>query len=130
MESGIPWAAVLGNHDQESTLNREELMSLISLMDYSVSQLNPLVNNLSDHRESLLLNGIDGFGNYNLSVHGPYGSQLPNHSILNLLFLDSGDRVTVEGRKTYGWIRKSQLDWLQGFSQAKQVRISCMRLGI
>ncbi|XP_057545448.1 probable inactive purple acid phosphatase 28 [Amaranthus tricolor] len=120
MESGIPWAAVLGNHDQESTLNREELMSLISLMDYSVSQLNPLVNNLSDHRESILLNGIDGFGNYNLSVHGPYGSQLANHSILNLLFLDSGDRVTVEGRKTYGWIRKSQLDWLQGFSQAKQ----------
>ena len=130
MESGIPWAAVLGNHGQESTLNREELMSLISLMDYSVSQLNPLVNNLSDHRESILLNGIDGFGNYNLSVHGPCGSQLANHSILNLLFLDSGDRVTVEGRKTYGWIRKSQLDWLQGFSQAKQVRISCMRLGI
>ncbi|KAF4360614.1 hypothetical protein G4B88_005690 [Cannabis sativa] len=41
MESGIPWAAILGNHDQESTMNREELMSFISLLDYSVSQINP-----------------------------------------------------------------------------------------
>ncbi|KAL1174142.1 hypothetical protein V6Z11_A05G457200 [Gossypium hirsutum] len=41
MESGIPWAAVLGNHDQESSMTREELMSFISLMDYSLSQTNP-----------------------------------------------------------------------------------------
>ncbi|XP_056692355.1 probable inactive purple acid phosphatase 28 isoform X2 [Spinacia oleracea] len=120
IESGLPWAAVLGNHDQESTMNREELMTLISLMDYSVSQVNPFVQNLSGQRERALLTGIDGFGNYNLSVHGPYGSLFSNFSVLNLFFLDSGDRATVEGRRTYGWIRESQLNWLRGFSQADQ----------
>ncbi|KAL2932967.1 putative inactive purple acid phosphatase 28 [Bienertia sinuspersici] len=120
MESRLPWAAVLGNHDQESTMTREELMSLISLMDYSVSQVNPLVQNSSRQQGIVLPTGIDGFGNYNLSVHGPYGSLLANHSVLNLFFLDSGDRITVEGRRTYGYIRESQLDWLRGFSQAQQ----------
>lgn len=97
-------------------------MTLISLMDYSVSQVNPFVQNLSGQRERALLTGIDGFGNYNLSVHGPYGSLFSNFSVLNLFFLDSGDRATVEGRRTYGWIRESQLNWLRGFSQADQVR--------
>ena len=123
MESGLPWAAIIGNHDQESTMTREELMSLISLMDYSVSQVNPLVQNPSGQQDKVLLTGIDGFGNYNLSVHGPFGSLLANHSVLNLFFLDSGDRITVDGRRTYGYIRESQLDWLRGFSQAQQVRI-------
>ncbi|KAH9607507.1 hypothetical protein KSS87_017437 [Heliosperma pusillum] len=81
-------------------------MSLISLMDYSVSQVNPSFED-----------PIDGFGNYNLQVHGPYGSALANSSVLSLFFLDSGDRVTVDGRRTYGWIRNSQLDWLQHVSE-------------
>ncbi|KAK9715802.1 hypothetical protein RND81_06G190700 [Saponaria officinalis] len=121
MESRLPWAAVLGNHDQESTMNREELMSLISLMDYSVSQVNPSAENFDSHGDRNMLTGIDGFGNYNLEVHGPYGSASANRSVLNLFFLDSGDRVTVEGRRTYGWIRNSQLDWLQALSRKEQV---------
>lgn len=109
MESGLPWAAVLGNHDQESTMTREELMSFISLLDYSVSQTNP---------PSI---DIDGFGNYNLSVYGAPGSHLANSSILNLFFLDSGDRETVQGVRTYGWIKESQLHWLRSVSQGLQV---------
>ncbi|WRX31559.1 Calcineurin-like phosphoesterase domain [Theobroma cacao] len=108
MESGLPWAAVLGNHDQESTMTREELMSFISLLDYSVSQTNP---------PSI---DIDGFGNYNLSVYGAPGSHLANSSILNLFFLDSGDRETVQGVRTYGWIKESQLHWLRSVSQGLQ----------
>ncbi|KAL3499084.1 hypothetical protein ACH5RR_041816 [Cinchona calisaya] len=41
LESGVPWAAVLGNHGQESTMTRDELMSFISLMDYSLSKTFP-----------------------------------------------------------------------------------------
>ncbi|XP_074270410.1 putative inactive purple acid phosphatase 28 [Silene latifolia] len=122
VESRLPWAAVLGNHDQESTLNREELMSLISLMDYSVSQVNPLSQDPTF--------GIDGFGNYNLQVHGPYGSALANVSVLNLFFLDSGDRVTVDGRRTYGWIRNSQLDWLQDVSQTEPLTLGFFHIPI
>ncbi|XP_022842819.1 probable inactive purple acid phosphatase 28 isoform X2 [Olea europaea var. sylvestris] len=48
IKAGLPWAAVLGNHDQESTMNREELMSFISLMDYSLSQTFPTAEDLSN----------------------------------------------------------------------------------
>ncbi|CAH2069663.1 unnamed protein product [Thlaspi arvense] len=117
IEYGIPWAAVLGNHDQESTMNREELMTFLSLMDFSVSQINPPAEDGSDQAERGSLRSIDGFGNYRLRVHGAPGSVLSNSSIFDLFFLDSGDRETVEGRRTYGWIKDSQLRWLQDTSK-------------
>ncbi|KAJ0030130.1 hypothetical protein Pint_13991 [Pistacia integerrima] len=113
MESGLPWAAVLGNHDQESTMNREELMYFISLMDYSVAQTNPAKVSMTEN--------IDGFGNYDLNVYGPLGSHLANSSLLNLFFLDSGDREIVQGVRTYGWIKESQLRWLHRVSEGLQV---------
>lgn len=120
MESGLPWAAILGNHDQESTLNREELMSLISLMDYSVSQINPSADSLTDSVKGRKMSKIDGFGNYNLRVYGAPGSMMANSSVLNLFFLDSGDRVVYQGIRTYDWIRDSQLDWLRHVSREPQ----------
>jgi hypothetical protein len=72
MEYNVPWAAILGNHDQESTMTREELMTFMSLMDYSVSQVNP---------PGFL---VHGFGNYHVGIHGPFGSGLVNTSLLNL----------------------------------------------
>lgn len=124
MESRLPWAAVLGNHDQESTMTREELMSFISLMDYSVSQTNPLAEDISEPSNQSLVADIDGFGNYNLRIWGAPGSHLANHSILNLYFLDSGDREIVNGVQTYGWIKESQLRWLRGISEVLQVWLS------
>ncbi|XP_065850461.1 probable inactive purple acid phosphatase 28 [Euphorbia lathyris] len=120
MESGIPWAAVLGNHDHESTMNREELMSFISLMDYSVSQTNPSAEVHSDTVKGKMITDIDGFGNYDLRVHGAAGSVLANHSVLNLFFLDSGATEVFQGRRTYGWIKESQLRWLHGVSKGYQ----------
>ncbi|KAB2033287.1 hypothetical protein E1A91_D04G009100v1 [Gossypium mustelinum] len=121
MESGIPWAAVLGNHDQESSMTREELMSFISLMDYSLSQTNPPSKDINNVKRGMFLD-IDGFGNYNLSVYGAPGSHLANSSVLNLFFLDSGDRETVQGVRTYGWIKESQLNWLRSASRELQVQ--------
>lgn len=117
IESGLPWAAVLGNHDQESTMTREELMSFISLIDYSVSQVNPFAEVPSNLAKEGRMQDIDGFGNYNLRVYGAPGSHLANSSILNLFFLDSGDRETVHGVRTYGWIKELQLRWIRGVSQ-------------
>lgn len=116
LESGVPWAAVLGNHDQESTLNREELMSFISLMDYSLSQTFPSVDT-TDKNYQEMLRDIDGFGNYDLRVWGAPSSPFANTSVLNLYFLDSGDRATVNGLRTYDWIKESQLNWLRGISK-------------
>ncbi|KVH95005.1 Metallophosphoesterase domain-containing protein [Cynara cardunculus var. scolymus] len=97
MDSRLPWAAVLGNHDQESTMTREELMSFISLMDYSLSQPNPSTEDTSDPAKQQVITDIDGFGNYDLRVWGAPGSYLANQTILNLFFLDSGDRAVVNG---------------------------------
>ncbi|KAJ6742035.1 hypothetical protein OIU85_016149 [Salix viminalis] len=120
MESGLPWAAVLGNHDQESTMTRLELMSFISLLDYSVSQTNPSVEDASSAAKGNTITDIDGFGNYNLRVYGAPGSHSANSTVLDLFFLDSGDREVVQGVRTYGWIKESQLRWLHGVSKGYQ----------
>ncbi|KAG5242870.1 inactive purple acid phosphatase [Salix suchowensis] len=122
MESGLPWAAVLGNHDQESTMTRLELMSFISLLDYSVSQTNPSVEDASSAAKGNTITDIDGFGNYNLRVYGAPGSHSANSTVLDLFFLDSGDREVVQGVRTYGWIKESQLRWLHGVSKGYQGR--------
>ncbi|XP_059314719.1 probable inactive purple acid phosphatase 29 [Lycium ferocissimum] len=106
ISSNIPWAAVLGNHDQQSTLSREGVMKHIVGMKNTLSQLNP--PDIPD---------IDGFGNYNLEVHGIEGSKLANKSVLNLYFLDSGDYSTVPSIPGYGWIKPSQQFWFQRTSK-------------
>ncbi|XP_047981959.1 probable inactive purple acid phosphatase 29 [Salvia hispanica] len=101
VNSGIPWAAVLGNHDQESTLSREGVMTHIVGMKNTLSQL----NSGGSH--------VDGFGNYNLEVHGAEFSRMENKSVLNLYMLDSGDYSTVPSIPGYGWIKPSQQLWFQ-----------------
>ncbi|XP_051139069.1 probable inactive purple acid phosphatase 29 [Andrographis paniculata] len=103
MSSGRPWAAVLGNHDQESTLSREGVMRHIVGMNNTLSKLNPAA---SEHHSD-----IDGYGNYNLEVYGVGGSHLANKSVLNLYFLDSGDYSKVGSIPGYDWIKPSQQLW-------------------
>ncbi|XP_078176162.1 purple acid phosphatase 28 isoform X1 [Carex rostrata] len=107
-EHKIPWAAILGNHDQESTMTRLELMDFMSSMDYSLSQVNP---------QGYVING---YGNYHININGPFGSGFVNRSVLNLYLMDSGDREVVNGKKTYSWIKDSQLCWLHNTSQMLQ----------
>lgn len=104
----LPWAAVIGNHDQEGTLSREGVMQHIVGMNHTLSQLNPTGIK------------VDGFGNYNLEVGGAEGSALANKSVLNLYFLDSGDYSTVPSIPGYGWIKPSQQLWFQKTSSRLQ----------
>lgn len=100
--SNIPWAAILGNHDQESTLSRKGVMKHIVGLKNTVSKVNPLG-----------FKKIDGFGNYNLEVGGVKGSGFQNKSILNLYLLDTGDYSAVPGIYGYGWIKPSQQFWFE-----------------
>ncbi|KAI3411512.1 uncharacterized protein J3R85_017881 [Psidium guajava] len=109
ISSGIPWAAVLGNHDQESALSREGVMTHIVTLNNTLSQVNPTG-----------VDALDGFGNYNLEVHGVEGSGFENKSVLNLYFLDSGDYSKVHGISGYGWIKLSQQVWFQRTSMKLQ----------
>ncbi|CAN6211471.1 unnamed protein product [Urochloa humidicola] len=104
----LPWAAVIGNHDQEGTLSREGVMRHLVSMKNSLSGLNP---------EGV---EIDGYGNYNLEVSGVEGTSLGVKSVLNLYFLDSGDYSTVPSINGYGWIKASQQVWFQQTSSSLQ----------
>ena len=114
VSSNIPWATVLGNHDQESTFSREGVMKHIVQMKHTLSQLNPPE-----------FEDIDGFGNYNLEVSGAEGSSLHNKSVLNLYFLHGGDYSTVSTIFGYGWIKPSQQYWFQRTSKKLRVLILC-----
>ena len=110
IESNIPWAAVLGNHDQDSTLSREGVMKHVVGLKNTLSQVNPAEAHI-----------IDGFGNYNLEIGGVKGSRFENKSALNLYFLDSGDYSTVPVIPGYGWIKPSQQLWFQRTSAKLRV---------
>lgn len=90
-------------------MTRLELMDFMSSMDFSLSQVNP---------QGYVING---YGNYNININGPFGSGFVNRSVLNLYLMDSGDREVVNGKKTYSWIKDSQLYWLHSTSQMLQV---------
>ncbi|CAH8387002.1 unnamed protein product [Eruca vesicaria subsp. sativa] len=106
IEAKIPWVAILGNHDQESDMTRETLMKYIVKMPYTLSQVNPGVF------------PIDGFGNYNLRVEGPFGSPLFFKSLLNLYMVDGGDYVKLDGFiYKYDWVKTSQLNWYEDASK-------------
>ncbi|XP_044950412.1 probable inactive purple acid phosphatase 29 [Hordeum vulgare subsp. vulgare] len=104
----LPWAAVLGNHDQEGTLSREGVMRHLVGMKNTLARFNPQGVE------------IDGYGNYNLEVAGVEGTSLANKSVLNLYFLDSGDYSTVPSIGGFGWIKASQLAWFKQTSSSLQ----------
>lgn len=104
----LPWAAVLGNHDQEGTLSREGVMKHIVGLPHTLSKLNPSGID------------IDGFGNYNLEISGAHDSVLANKSVINLYFIDSGDYSTVPEIPGYGWIKPTQQVWFQKTSSLVQ----------
>ncbi|KAJ1290568.1 hypothetical protein BS78_02G253800 [Paspalum vaginatum] len=106
----LPWAAVIGNHDQEGTLSREGVMRHLVSMKNGLSSFNP---------EGI---EIDGYGNYNLEVSGVEGTSMDEKSVLNLYFLDSGDYSTVPSITGYGWIKASQQVWFQQTSSSLQAK--------
>lgn len=91
-EAGVPWAAVFGNHDDEGSLNRSELMEELRRRANCLAEPGPA--------------DIRGTGNYRVGVDAEDGS-----TAYALYFLDSGSYSQVPGIEGYDWIRKSQIDW-------------------
>ncbi|KAG6587728.1 putative inactive purple acid phosphatase 28, partial [Cucurbita argyrosperma subsp. sororia] len=97
IEYQIPWAAILGNHDQESTMTREELMS--SFPSWIIQYHRPTHNSATFLQLEIRL--------YKTSM------------VLGIM-ISIGDRAIVQGARTYGWIKESQLQWLRDVSQRFQ----------
>lgn len=93
----IPYALIFGNHDDEGSLDRVTLMSLIKSLPYSLSEPG--------------LPTVDGVGNYVVEVLARGTS---HHSALTLYLLDthaySPDEAHYQG---YDWLKKSQIDWFR-----------------
>jgi len=90
--SGLPWAAVFGNHDAEAGVTREELLEIQQEYETCLSVAGPA--------------DIHGTGNYVLTVRGADSSS----EAAALYFFDSGIHAPdpIGG---YGWVHHDQIHW-------------------
>ena len=86
--SGIPWAAVFGNHDAEGRVTRRELMREMCGLPGCLAQAGP--------------DSVYGLGNYSIRLAGPDGDPCAVLYLLDSGVLPDGD----EG------IHPSQIGWL------------------
>jgi hypothetical protein len=97
----IPYAGIFGNHDDEGNLSREESMTIMQGLPFSLSEAGPP--------------DVAGVGNYVVEVLGRGSTP---HSALTLYLLDthsySPDEQHVRG---YDWIKPSQLSWFHNTAQ-------------
>ncbi len=91
-DCGIAWTAVFGNHDDEGTANRHDLMSVMQEGDLSVVEPGP--------------EDIPGVGNYVLRVE----RSNDNTTAALLYFLDSGSYAMTD-IGGYDWIKREQIEW-------------------
>lgn len=101
IDAGIPWAVVFGNHDDEYSLSRKEIMEYFSGKPYNMS--------------SAGTDAIAGVGNYVLEVIDPKTEQIET-----LLYcMDSRSYASPEtGLDGYGWFDRSQVNWYADTSKA------------
>ncbi|WNR44064.1 metallophosphoesterase family protein [Paenibacillus roseipurpureus] len=96
---GIPWAVVFGNHDTETLITRDELMTAVLTYPHTLAQRGP--------------EDINGTGNYRLTIYDGDGQNK-----VNLYFLDSGAYSPLPHIGGYDWIRSDQIDWYRKESLA------------
>ncbi|UVI29482.1 metallophosphoesterase family protein [Paenibacillus spongiae] len=96
----IPWAAVFGNHDDESDVTRHDLMAVMQEHSFCISEPGP--------------QEIHGVGNFVLDIINP-ADGLPAASLYGF---DSGAYAPARAGG-YDWIRRSQIDWYAEHSSAR-----------
>ena len=92
VRSGLPWAAVFGNHDAEGSVTREQLMDVMRESAGCLAEPGPA--------------DLSGVGNYALPVRGSDGEK----EAAMLYFLDSGCEAP-EHIGGYEWIHGDQVEW-------------------
>jgi 3',5'-cyclic AMP phosphodiesterase CpdA len=91
-ERGIPWAAVFGNHDDEATHSRPQLMEVLRAFPHCVSQPGPA--------------DLPGLGHFVLDVQAPSG---PVGRLYGLDSLSYGPKDV----SPYAWIEEPQIRWFR-----------------
>ncbi|WEK53503.1 MAG: metallophosphoesterase family protein [Candidatus Cohnella colombiensis] len=104
VESGIPWAAIFGNHDSEGNVSRQQLMNLQLSLSGSVAESGPSY--------------IGGVGNYVIRL---FGANSDDSAAAVLYFFDSGSYSTVPSIKGYDWVKHRQVEWFS--EQANSLKL-------
>lgn len=90
--TGIPWAAIFGNHDAEAGTTKERLMEILQSFDNGYSEPGPA--------------NIHGVGNYMLPILQADGDQVA----AAMYFVDTGEN-TEHPIGGYEWVRRDQIAW-------------------
>ena len=85
---GIPYAATLGNHDDEQDLTRQQLF------DYIRKKQGSLNSQAEDNDFAISVTSADG-----------------KQTRAVLYVMDSNAYSTIDSLKGYGWFRRDQIDW-------------------
>jgi hypothetical protein len=88
----IPYAVVLGNHDDEQDWTRRQIIDYVIQKPYSLTQEGPAY--------------LKGVGNYILEVKDEAGK-----TGAVLYFMDSNAYNNIGGQKGYDWFGANQVDW-------------------
>ena len=99
---GLPWAAVEGNHDAQSTLSRKAVMGVLSSLPGSISQPGPAA--------------LHGYGNYYITIGNA------THDAMHLYLLDTGAGSEYENIDGYDWAWPDQVSWYLHTSEALKAR--------
>jgi 3',5'-cyclic AMP phosphodiesterase CpdA len=94
----IPYAIVLGNHDDESDWSRKQIATYLEPLPYSL-----FISKAAD---------ITGYGNYVLPVKSSSGDK----AAALLYCFDSNTYNTVDTIGVYDWIHPDQISWYQSES--------------
>lgn len=90
--TGKPWSAVFGNHDDEGTASRQELMAAMQESKLSIVEPGP--------------EEVPGVGNFVLTIQ----SHDKSDPAALLYFVDSGSYAPTD-IGGYDWIRRGQIEW-------------------
>jgi len=96
-EAAIPWAVILGNHDAETGVTREEIFDIIEDLPYFVGEKGP---------------ELTGCGNYTLPI---LGSNNDKTSAV-LYCLDTNNKPPAHKYGHYDWIHFDQIQWYRQMS--------------
>ncbi|KAL7276092.1 Phosphatase dcr2 [Rhizina undulata] len=105
----IPYATILGNHDDEGNLSREQVMKITEGLPYSLSEVGPELGAIiTDKKGRQVREG--GVGNYLIEVL----ANKNDHSAITIYMMDthsySPQEKTYHG---YDWIKPSQISWFK-----------------
>ncbi|RPA74845.1 Metallo-dependent phosphatase [Ascobolus immersus RN42] len=108
----IPYAAILGNHDNEGNLRREQVIDIIRSLPYSLTERGPDLGPVDANGEN-----AGGYGNYVVEVL----ASKSDHSAVSLWMFDthgySPDKKQFRG---YNWVQESQINWFKKEFEARK----------